>query len=286
MVFKKNILIFLTDLIAILHFPFRKIILFLKNRGIKKSIRILVYHSVSEKLFYKDSEENNVSLAVFKKHMNILKESNKKIISLDEGITRLKNNDLPSDSIVITFDDGLANVYGEAVNILEELNIPAAFFIVYQYVGGDKNIFKSMNSRTEEFMDWDMIFSLKKRGFEFGSHSYSHKRLSTLTDDDLEIEIADSKKNFEEKGIAVKYFAYPYGFYSDFSKKTQNLVKKAGYLACFTNILGENYPENNLFELKRTRISWRDNAFRFKMKIDGAYDWVDSLKLVFRNNRM
>lgn len=170
--------------------------------------------------------ENNVSLAVFKKHIDILKRSDKKIISLEEGITRLKNNDLPQDLIVITFDDGLANVYREAVNILEELNIPATFFIVYQHVDGDKNVFKSMNLRREEFMDWDMVFSLKKRGFEFGSHSYSHKRLSTLADDVLETEIANSKKGFEEKGIAIKYFAYPYGFYSDFSKKTQGLVKK------------------------------------------------------------
>ncbi len=283
--FKKNIIILLADVVAILYLPLRKIMEFFKNKRVKKSLRILVYHSVSGELFYKDTAENNISSTSFRRHMNILKESNKKIISLDEGITGLKNNDLPHDSIAVTFDDGLANVYREAVNILEELNIPATFFITYKHADGEKDTFKPGDLTAEEFMDWDMLTSLRKRGFELGSHSYSHNRLSTLTDDELETEIAGSKKRFEEMGIPVKYFAYPYGFYSDFSKKTQDLIKKAGYSACFTNIMGGNHPGDNLFELRRTRTSWRDNALRFKMKIDGAYDWIDTLKLLFRNNR-
>jgi peptidoglycan/xylan/chitin deacetylase (PgdA/CDA1 family) len=43
-------------------------------------------------------------------------------------------------------------------------------------------------------MDWGMVSSLYKKGFEIGSHSYSHRHLTTLEDKELSEEIVDSKK--------------------------------------------------------------------------------------------
>lgn len=275
--FKKNIIIFLSDVVAIIYFVIKRILAFLKFNEDKK-LRILIYHSVTEGLFYKDLNENNVRLDAFRRQMSMLKKTSKKILSLTEGINAFKNGNLLYDSIAITFDDGIANVFNEALKVLEDFNIPATFFIVYKYIDGS-TISPELDTGTgKHFMDWHMVFSLMEKGYEIGAHSYSHKQLNMLKDEDLDREIVYVKKKFEEKGIPVKYFAYPYGFYGNFSEKTEELVKKAGYKACFTNIMGNNRPGDNFFELKRTRISWRDNPFRFKMKINGAYDLLDTLK--------
>jgi peptidoglycan/xylan/chitin deacetylase (PgdA/CDA1 family) len=273
--FKKNIIIFLSDVIAIIYFLVKKmaifftgkIPIFLKRASGEKRLRILVYHSVSGGAFEKDVDESNVSPEAFIRQMEILKKTSEKIVSLAEGIKSLEKRDLSGNAIAITFDDGLANAYNEASRILKDRDIPATFFLVNNYLG-----------RKKCYMNWENALSLKEKGFGIGSHSYSHRRLSALKGEELDMETVYAKKKFEERGINVEYFAYPYGFYGDFSKEIEAFVKKAGYKACLTNIMGENIPGDNLFRLKRTRISWRDTPFRFKMKINGAYDWVDALK--------
>lgn len=274
--FRKYLMIFLCDVGALAYIILKKILIFLNCAKNKKGFRILVYHSVTSKQFRKEHSEYDIGLAAFRRQMDILKKTSKKIIKLTEGVNALKRGGLSSDSIAITFDDGTLNVYSEVLRILEELNIPATFFAVNGYIEkGPK----------ENFMDWPRVLSLKAKGFEIGSHSYSHKRVSALKNEDLEREVVGSKKAFEKRGMPVKYFAYPFGFYGDFSPETETAVKRAGYEACFTNIMGENYSGDNLFRLKRTRIAWRDNAFSFRMRINGAYDWVDAIKYKFLRNK-
>jgi len=276
--FKKNIIIFLSDTVAIIYFLVRKVFIFTKRTGGEKRLRILVYHSVSAGALDKDPDEYNVSPEAFIRQMEILKKTSEKIVSLAEGIKGLERHDLPGDAVCITFDDGLVNAYNEALRILKPRGIPATFFLVYDHVDKSGESLSPGADREKCCMNWSNVLSLKKNGFAIGSHSYSHRRLSALKGEELDMETVYAKKKFEEKGINVEYFAYPYGFYGDFSKEIEAVIKKAGYKASLTNIMGENIQGDNLFRLKRTRISWRDTPFRFKMKISGAYDWVDTLK--------
>lgn len=279
---KKFLIIFLTDVIAIISLAVKKTLILLRLKGREKTLRVLVYHSVSESSFFKDPGENNVELRAFRLHMSILTKTPKKIASLDEGINSLKSGKLLCDSIAVTFDDGIGDVYTDALRILESFRIPAAFFIVYEYAdrGGESLI--SADGVRRRFMSWSEVYSLIEKGYEIGSHSYSHRRLSGLEGEELVKEIGYAKKKFEEKGIRIRYFSYPYGFYGDFSERTEEAVKLAGYKGAFINVMGENRAGDNLYRLKRTRVSWRDNPIQFKMKINGAYDWVDSLKYRIR----
>ena len=265
--FKKNLIIFLTDIMAFMSFAAKRISAFLGvNRNVGK-LRILVYHSVSNKAFAKDLFENNVSLDSFRWQMSMLKNLNR-VVGLTEGLKDLQNGILSCPSVAICFDDGMACVYNEALEVLQDSQVPATFFITYGYTDSCK----------EGFMDWSMVLSLKEKGYEIGSHSYSHRRLSALNDEELDKETLYTKKKFEEKGIPTEYFSYPYGFYGDFSEETEEKIKRSGYKASFTNIMGDNAAGDDAFGLRRTRVSWRDTPFRFRMKIEGAYDWVDALK--------
>jgi peptidoglycan/xylan/chitin deacetylase (PgdA/CDA1 family) len=220
----------------------------------------------------KDEKEQAISAELFSKHMSMLGKSGKDIVGLSEGIDMLKADKLVVDSVAVTFDDGFRDTYNNAPDILERFKIPATFFVVYKY--------------TEEgpggkFMDWNDVFCLKRRGFEIGSHSYSHKRLNAATVEDLKLQIVQTRAFFQDNAVAVRYFAYPYGYYGDFPDTAQALAEKAGYEACFTNVMGANYSSADIFKMRRLRMSWRDNSLRFRMRLAGAYDWVDKFKRPF-----
>lgn len=275
---RKYIIFLLSDVAAVFTFIIKGVFFSERFRKNRKTLRILVYHSVLSGSFHRDPGECNVGLGAFEKQLIVLKKRFGEIIPLKEGVRRLEKKNLMRDSVAITFDDGTGDLFDGAVRALETHGVPATFFIICKYADKTSNLPTPEFSRGKRSMDWAAVRLLKTEGFEIGSHSYSHRRLSELGDDELDKETTLSKRRLFENGIDAEYFAYPRGFYGDFSERTEAFVRSAGYKACFTNIMGENNPGDNLFELKRTRVSWRDTGFRYLMKINGAYDWVDTMK--------
>jgi len=96
---------------------------------------ILLYHRVINTEY--DPHELAVSPGSFVAQMRYLKK-NYNIISLDKLVSYLKQRRIPSKSVVITFDDGYVDNYLCARPILEELEIPATFFIVSSYVNTNR----------------------------------------------------------------------------------------------------------------------------------------------------
>ena len=110
---------------------------------------------------------------------------------------------------------------------------------------------------------------LNSTGF-VGSHTLTHVNLGSISQDKNRIfeEITNSKKMLENTlKIPVDYFAYPYGCKGSYNKTTEDIIKESGYKAACTNIHGLNKIGVNVFELKRTRISWNDTLLKFRMKL-------------------
>ena len=140
-------------------------------------------------------------------------------------------------NLCLTFDDGNLSDFGNVFPVLGDRGIKASFFIVPDFVG------------KKGFMNWSHIIELHKYGMEIGSHSLSHKFMTTLRNDDLHNEIAKSKKVIEDKiGSPINSFAYPYG---DCSNKTHNIIKKLGYKNICTSKPGLN---NSSRIIKRNSI--------------------------------
>ena len=90
-----------------------------------KNINILIYHRVNDD---NDQFFPATPINVFKKQMEYIC-SRFKTFPLEEIIERMKNNDVPDSSIVVTFDDGYLDNYSNAFPILKELSIPATVFL-------------------------------------------------------------------------------------------------------------------------------------------------------------
>lgn len=65
-----------------------------------------------------------------------------------------------------------------------------------------------------DVMSWEELKSLDPGLISIGSHSFSHPILTTLTDDQLDFELRQSRRTLEEKlERPVAYFCYPNGSY-------------------------------------------------------------------------
>ena len=124
----------------------------------------------------------------------------------------------PIKAAIITFDDGMLSQYTYAKQILDKYNFKATFYIICNSV--DK----------ENRMNWNNIHILEEEGHEIGSHSMNHKRLSTLSEEEIRYEIIESKRCLQEKGFNVPSFSFPYND-GDNNKNILKIIADNYYIA-------------------------------------------------------
>lgn len=172
------------------------------------SIPILMYHGVSDNVWGISSLF--VSPKDFEEQMKYISENGFTPIFMHE-IEHLDSS--IQKPIVITFDDGNYDLYTEAFPILKKYNIKATIYIISGFGDG---IYTMTLDQAKELSDSGLI-SLQ-------SHTVTHKPLATLSLDQIEIELRDSKKTLEDlTGKEVYSIAYPTGSYD---KRVIEIAKK------------------------------------------------------------
>jgi peptidoglycan/xylan/chitin deacetylase (PgdA/CDA1 family) len=142
-------------------------------------------------------------------------------ISLDDAVAML-GGESPIDGryFCITFDDGYKSCITNALPILADHGVPAAFFIATAFVGaaaGERHPgllgrITAYDRCLTEFLDWDDCRQLVEAGMTVGSHSVTHPRLIDLTASDVERELLESKQTIERQlGEECRHFSCPKG---------------------------------------------------------------------------
>lgn len=214
----------------------------------KNPIVILSYHSVAT-----DTWRFSVNEQTIKKQITYLKK-NFDIISLKTLVAYLQGKHaITKPSVVLTFDDGYKDIV-KLKPFFKEQKITPTLFVL----SNPKNPnLKEMGTK-REFLTIKDIQSLKKEGWEIGSHSATHANLTTISRQQLEEEVVGSKRELEDKlGFPINYFAYPRGKYN---KNVVRLVKKAKYLLGLTMDDGIITIHNNFLTLPRVGID-RTHSF-------------------------
>ena len=151
----------------------------------------------------------------------------------------------------LSFDDGFDNNHRNAFPILRELDIPAIFFIPTGLIGvADQvladNWWLTTNRGYTRTMDWDRVREMTDAGFEFGSHTRYHRRLSEISTDSgiLAAEIAGSREEIRRQtGTACRYISWPYGGSTDIDERAVEAIRDAGYEAAFSAVRGRVTPK-------------------------------------------
>ena len=128
-----------------------------------------------------------------------------------------------SNQVMVCFDDGWAGIYDSKDFFIKE-NIFPIVFLVIDFIG------------KEGYLTKEKIKELQKAGFSFGCHTWSHRDLTKVPQEELYHEVVDSKKALEELlGNTVDSICFPKGRYS---KDIYELCLSAGYERIFTSTIG------------------------------------------------
>lgn len=123
---------------------------------------------------------------------------------------------LPKRPVLITFDDGYADLAQHALPVLRRYGFGAAVFVVTGQLGGTNAWDEARGSGTHRLMSAEEIREWAAQGIEFGAHTRTHADLTTLSAPEIEQEVAGSRHDLEQVlGRRVTSFAYPYGFFTD-----------------------------------------------------------------------
>lgn len=224
-------------------------------------VPVLMYHSIDPAA--KAQNRLAVRADTFDKQMRFLKSHRYNVIALEELVGLIKNKKkVPARTICISLDDGYRDNYTYAFPILKKYNLPATMFIIVDEVGRPQN----------DRLSWDEIKKMQDSGLiSFGSHALGPEPLVNFKSEaQIRRQIFDSKKILEEKlGARVELFSYPEGL---FDSRIKQLVIDAGYSGAVATNPGKDYADDDVFLLKRLRISENSsNMFVFAVESSGFY---------------
>lgn len=163
----------------------------------------------------------------------------------------------------LTFDDGYQNNLYELVPILQSTGAVATVFVVSGWLGESHRDVprRPMLSRKE-------VEILHGEGVEIGSHTATHRDLTTLARDEVRYEFETSKKELEDIVSApVEVAAYPYG---SSSPGVAAACKEVGFVAaCGTSGRGSWADP---FDLPRQDVGNRATTLGLELKRRDLYE--------------
>jgi peptidoglycan/xylan/chitin deacetylase (PgdA/CDA1 family) len=213
-----------------------------------------------------------VSPEKFEAQVRHLKESGWYFASMSE-IT--ESTSLPEKTVVLTFDDGYLDNFLNAHPILKRYEAKATLYLVVNRHDNDWSINKKKHHDSGELMrepklsDNDILEMVDSKIWELGGHTITHANLNKLGPIEKIKEVSGCKVYLEQRyNTPVVSFAYPFGIYTDTDVQ---IVKEAGYKSAVTTNNGTTTDlHNEIFELKRIKVSGHDSLSKFKASLEAG----------------
>jgi len=156
---------------------------------------------------------------------------------------------LPSKPVVITFDDGYADLFTTAFPILTEHHFKAVAYVVSGYVGWPG------------YLTSGQVLQLDHHGIEVASHTVDHSDLARSSAGSAMRELVDSKRWLEQLvGHPVLDFAYPSG---KFSPQVVAEVQRAGYDTAVTTMDSVEHSRADRYLWTRVRVGGGESMADF-----------------------
>jgi peptidoglycan/xylan/chitin deacetylase (PgdA/CDA1 family) len=211
-------------------------------------------------------------------------------ISLDEAVIILEaKSPIEGRFFCVTFDDGFKNCITNALPILAERQIPAAFFLPVRYIGAPSQrslerlestpgspaarrsnaLFQMrMGNEKPEYLTWDDCRELASAGMVVGSHTSTHAHLVELTTPQVIDELRESKQVIErELGRRCEHFCCPWGIPdADFLiDRDPSLAQQVGYRSFLTTRRGPTHRGDSPYRIRRDHMvaSWGNYQLRY-----------------------
>lgn len=224
---------------------------------------VLCYHALSESW----PAALNVTPDAFEQQLDLLVSRGYRGVTLSEVV---RGGD-GGKRVAITFDDGYRSVVERGRPALEARGFVATVFVVTSAMGAEKPMswpgidHWPVERYGDDLMpaSWEELASLAEAGWEIGSHTQTHPRLTQLPDADLAAELGGSRERCERLlGLPCDSLAYPYG---DVDARVIAAAAENGYRRAAT--LPARLTEPTPLAWPRVGVYHGDSLRRFKLKV-------------------
>jgi peptidoglycan/xylan/chitin deacetylase (PgdA/CDA1 family) len=215
----------------------------LPNRSLR--LPILLYHRVDRSLstlspitqrLTVDPRDFAAQMSWVKRHGFHALTQPQLFAGLEEGTP------LPCRPLLVTFDDGYLDVLNNAAPVLRRLGMPATMYVITD----------RPPLRNSGFLSWRGVVELERQGFDIGSHTVTHRLLTTLSDQEVVDELVRSREELARHlGHPVQWLAYPHGAVD---ARVVKLARRAGYVLGVTSSPGIVQDARDPLELHRFEI--------------------------------
>jgi peptidoglycan/xylan/chitin deacetylase (PgdA/CDA1 family) len=219
---------------------------------------VLCYHAVSDGW----DHQLSVGPAAFERQLRTLTLRGLRGVAADAALNG-------SRGLHVTFDDAFSSVTN-ALPILERLGLPATVFACAAYADEGRpldvpELAAEASAHPEELatMSWDELRALTERGVEIGSHTVNHPHLPQLSEEEIRIELVDSRARFEDElDGPCRFLAYPYG---EHDSRVRAAARSAGYAGAFALATTAGNLRDD-FALPRVDLYRKDNRLSTILK--------------------
>ncbi len=180
---------------------------------------------------------------------------------------------LPERRAFLTFDDGFLDTVTNALPRMSERGFAGIVFVLPRHLEGGAALdwpeVAGEATRRPTLMrsiDWPMAEGLVEAGWNVGSHSLSHARLTTLPDEALREELLDSRRLIADRLGHCELLAYPFG---SWDPRVAEAAADAGYSFAFSLPFGQQLQATPM-SIPRVMVDDRDASWRFHAKLSPA----------------
>ena len=174
---------------------------------------VLMYHAIGAPELVDGADPHySITVDAFGEHLKRLKKRGLQVCSVRDAVA---GDAMGKHIVACTFDDGHISNYEYAFPALLANGMAADFFINPTTVG------------KKNYVTWSALREMDKAGMSIQSHSYTHRYLEELNQEEIHNELAKSKAVIEDKiGSPVTVFAPPGG---RINSTVHRLARAVGY---------------------------------------------------------
>jgi peptidoglycan/xylan/chitin deacetylase (PgdA/CDA1 family) len=217
---------------------------------------LLIYHRVGGG----SPDERDLEPAAFKRQLDVLADHD--VLPLDAALDRLDRGD-SAPSVVLTFDDGFADVHEHAWPLLRDRQVPFTLYLASAFVGGTMHWDGSTAKAAGPALNWQQLDEMLASGLmTLGNHTHRHVRPEVLSRAELE----ECDEAVEQRlGVRPAHFAYPWGI--PVPRMAPDL--RSRFRSACTGRLGRNLPGGDPLLLHRVPVRRTDPIGFFSAKMRG-----------------
>ncbi|KAG6288105.1 hypothetical protein E4U09_005747 [Claviceps aff. purpurea] len=153
--------------------------------------------------------------------------------------------------IALTYDDGPYEYTSDLLDLLKKYDARATFFVTGRNLGKG-----AINNRD---LPWrKLIKRMVADGHQVASHTWSHQRLTQISDSQLSNQIIYNEIAFADiLGYFPTYIRPPY---SSSNERVDSKLGNLGYHVTYFNLDTEGYLHNSAEEIQRSKDIWDDGV--------------------------